>query len=151
MPLEPGDKAPAFNLPDQSGNKVKLSDFKGRKVLVYFYPRADTPGCTTQACALRDVVPDIGDAAVVGISPDKSPALAKFDTKYGLGFPLLSDEDHEIADAYGVWGEKKNYGKTYMGIVRSAFLVDEKGKVEEAWYKISPKDTPANLKKALGV
>ena len=151
MPLEPGDNAPAFTLPDQSGTKVKLSDFKGRKVLVYFYPRADTPGCTTQACGLRDAVPDIGDAAVIGISPDKSPALAKFDTKYGLGFPLPSDEDHAVAEAYGVWGEKKNYGKTYMGIVRSAFLVDEKGKIEEAWYKISPKDTPANLKKALGV
>jgi thioredoxin-dependent peroxiredoxin len=151
MPLEPGDKAPAFNLPDQSGEKVKLSGFKGRKVLVYFYPRADTPGCTTQACGLRDALPDIADTAVVGISPDKSPALAKFDTKYGLGFPLLSDEDHAIAEAYGVWGEKKNYGKTYMGIVRSAFLIDEKGKVEQAWYKISPKDTPENLKKAIGV
>jgi thioredoxin-dependent peroxiredoxin len=151
MPLKPGDKAPAFNLPDQSGDKVKLSDFKGRKVLVYFYPKADTPGCTTQACGLRDALPDLGDTAVLGISPDKSPALAKFDTKYGLGFPLLSDVEHTVADAYGVWAEKSMYGRKYFGIVRSAFLVDEKGKIEEAWYKISPKDTPANLKKALGV
>jgi thioredoxin-dependent peroxiredoxin len=151
MPLESGDKAPAFNLPDQSGDKVKLSDFKGRKVLVYFYPKADTPGCTTQACGLRDALPDVGDTAVIGISPDKSPALAKFDTKYGLGFPLLSDVEHTVADAYGVWAEKSMYGRKYFGIVRSAFLVDEKGKIEEAWYKISPKDTPANLKKALGV
>jgi thioredoxin-dependent peroxiredoxin len=151
MPLKPGDKAPAFNLPDQSGDKVKLSDFKGRKVLVYFYPKADTPGCTTQACGLRDALPDLGDTAVIGISPDKSPALAKFDTKYGLGFPLLSDVEHSVADAYGVWAEKSMYGRKYFGIVRSAFLVDEKGKIEEAWYKISPKDTPANLKKALGV
>ena len=151
MPLKPGDKAPAISLPDQSGETVKLSGFKGRKVLVYFYPRADTPGCTTQSCGLRDVLPEIGDTAVVGISPDKSPALQKFDTKYGLGFPLLSDVEHTVAEAYGVWAEKKNYGKTYMGIVRSAFLIDEKGKIEEAWYKVSPKDTPLNLKKSLGL
>ena len=148
--LKPGDKAPTFTLLDQSGKKVKLSDFRGRKVLVYFYPRADTPGCTTQACALRDAAPQIGDTAVVGISPDKSEKQAKFDTKYSLGFPLLADEDHAVAEAYGVWGEKKNYGKTYMGIIRSAFLVDEKGKLADVWYKVSPKDTPANLLKALG-
>jgi peroxiredoxin Q/BCP len=147
--LKPGDKAPTFTLLDQSGKKVKLSDFKGRKVLVYFYPRADTPGCTTQACALRDAAPQIGDTAVVGISPDKPEKQAKFDTKYSLGFPLLADEDHAVAEAYGVWGEKKNYGKTYMGIIRSAFLVDEKGKIAEAWYKVSPKDTAGNLLKAL--
>lgn len=147
--LKPGDKAPTFTLLDQSGKKVKLSDFKGRKVLVYFYPRADTPGCTTQACGLRDAAPQIGDTAVVGISPDKPEKQAKFDTKYSLGFPLLADEDHAVAEAYGVWGEKKNYGKTYMGIIRSAFLVDEKGKIAEAWYKVSPKDTTGNLLKAL--
>jgi peroxiredoxin Q/BCP len=147
--LKPGDKAPTFTLLDQSGKKVKLSDFKGRKVLVYFYPRADTPGCTTQACALRDAAPQIGDTAVVGISPDTPAKQAKFDTKYSLGFPLLADEDHAVAEAYGVWGEKKNYGKTYMGIIRSAFLVDEKGKIAEAWYKVSPKDTAGNLLKAL--
>jgi len=149
MPLKPGDKAPTFTLLDQSGAKVKLSEFKGRKVLVYFYPKADTPGCTTQACELRDVKPQIGDTVVLGISPDKPEKQAKFDTKYDLGFPLLADEDHAVAEAYEVWGEKKNYGKTYMGIIRSAFLVDEKGKVEQAWYKVSPKDTTTNLLKSL--
>src|SRR3954468_15956304 len=148
-PPEAGDRAPAFNLSDQAGNKVRLSSFKGRKVLVYFYPRADTPGCTTQACGLRDILGDIGDTVVLGISPDKPAALAKFDTKYSLGFPLLSDVDHAVAEAYGVWAEKKNYGKTYMGIIRSAFLVDEQGAISEAWYKVSPKDTPTNLLKAL--
>jgi peroxiredoxin Q/BCP len=149
MPLKPGDKAPAFTLLDQAGEKVKLGDFKGRKVLVYFYPRADTPGCTTQACELRDAKPKLGDTVVLGISPDKPEKQAKFDTKYDLGFPLLADEDHAVAEAYEVWGEKKNYGKTYMGIIRSAFLVDEKGKIEQAWYKVSPKDTAANLLKSL--
>jgi peroxiredoxin Q/BCP len=148
--LKPGDKAPAIRLSDQSGNTVKLSDFKGRKVLVYFYPKADTPGCTTQACELRDAKPRLGDTAVVGISPDPPNRQSKFDEKYGLGFPLLSDEDHAVAEAYDVWGEKKNYGRTYMGIIRSAFLVDEKGKVEEAWYKVSPKATAENLLKAIG-
>jgi thioredoxin-dependent peroxiredoxin len=148
--LEPSAKAPAFSLPDQSGTDVKLTGFKGRKVLVYFYPRADTPGCTTQACGLRDIAGQIGDTVIVGISPDKPAALAKFDTKYSLGFPLLSDIDHSVAEAYGVWQEKKNYGKTYMGIVRSAFLIDGKGKIVHAWYKVSPKDTPTNLLAALG-
>jgi peroxiredoxin Q/BCP len=147
--LEPGDKAPPFSLPDQSGRKVKLSDFKGRRVLVYFYPKADTPGCTAQACGLRDVSGQIGDTAVVGISPDPPKRQAKFDEKYGLGFPLLADEDHAVAEAYGTWGEKKLYGRAYMGIIRSAFLVDGKGRVEQAWYKVSPKDTAANLLKAL--
>jgi peroxiredoxin Q/BCP len=151
MALKPGDLAPKFTLLDAGGTEVSLGDFRGRKVLVYFYPKADTPGCTKQACGLRDALPDIGDAAVVGISPDKPAALTKFDTKYGLGFPLLSDPDHAMAEAYGVWGEKKNYGRTYMGIIRSAFLVGEEGRVEQAWYKISPADTPTKLKAALGV
>jgi thioredoxin-dependent peroxiredoxin len=120
MPLSPGDEAPDFTLLDAGGAEASLGDFRGRKVLVYFYPKADTPGCTKQACGLRDALPELGDAAVVGISPDKPAALARFDTKYGLGFPLLSDPDHAVAEAYGVWGEKKNYGRTYMGIVRSA-------------------------------
>ena len=149
--LEPSAKAPTFTLPDQAGAKVKLSGFKGRKVLVYFYPKADTPGCTDQACGLRDIAGRIGDTAIVGISPDKPAALAKFDTKWSLGFLLLSDVEHAVAEAYGVWQEKKNYGKTYMGIVRSAFLIDEKGKIERARYKISPKDTPTNLLTALGI
>jgi peroxiredoxin Q/BCP len=148
-PLTPGKAAPAFTLLDQSGTKVSLSSFKGRKVLVYFYPKADTPGCTQQSCLLRDIAGDIGDTAIVGISPDAPAKQKKFDEKYSLGFPLLSDADHAIAEKYGVWAEKKNYGKTYMGIVRSAFLVDEKGKLAEVWYKISPKDTPTNLLAAL--
>jgi peroxiredoxin Q/BCP len=148
--LKPGDKAPAISLPDQDGTTTKLTSYKGRKVLVYFYPKADTPGCTAQACGLRDIAGDVGDTAIIGISPDKPAAQKKFDTKYGLGFPLLSDTEHSVAEAYDVWQEKKNYGRTYMGILRSAFLVDEKGKIEQAWYKVSPKDTPTNLLKALG-
>jgi peroxiredoxin Q/BCP len=147
--LVPGDKAPAFSLSDQRGDTVKLSGLKGRKVLVYFYPKAETPGCTTQACGLRDILGDVGDTAVIGISPDKPAKLAKFDDKYSLGFPLLADEDHSVADAYDVWTEKSMYGRKYMGINRSAFLIDEKGKIAEAWYKVSPKDTPTNLLKAL--
>jgi len=149
-PLAAGDKAPAISLLDQDGNTVKLSGFKGRKVLVYFYPKADTPGCTTQSCALRDIKGDVGDTVILGISPDLPAKQKKFDDKYDLGFPLLSDADHAVAEAYGVWGEKKNYGKTYMGIIRSAFLIDEKGKLSDVWYKVSPKDTPTNLLKALG-
>ena len=149
MPLKPGDKAPAITLLDQAGEKTKLSDFKGRKVLVYFYPKADTPGCTQQSCGLRDIAGDVGDTAIVGISPDKPAKQAKFDAKYSLGFPLLADEDHAVAEAYSVWAEKSMYGRKYMGIVRSAFLIDEKGKIAEAWYKVSPKDTPKNLLAAL--
>ena len=148
--LAAGDKAPAITLDDQDGNAVKLSSFKGRKVLVYFYPKADTPGCTAQACGLRDIAPQLGDTAVVGISPDKPAAQKRFDDKYSLGFPLLSDPDHAVAEAFGVWTEKSMYGKKYMGILRSAFLVDEKGAIEQAWYKISPKDTPLKLLEALG-
>lgn len=146
-----GKKAPAFTLPDQNGRPVRLSSFAGRKVLVYFYPKADTPGCTTQACGLRDVAGEIGDTVIVGISPDEPSKLKRFDDKYDLGFTLLSDADHAIAEKYGVWVLKKNYGKEYMGVQRSAFLVDEAGKVERAWPKISPKDTPTQLLEALGV
>ncbi len=141
MPLQPGDKAPDFSLSDQDGNTVKLSKLKGQKVLVYFYPKADTPGCTTQACGLRDARADIGDTVVLGISPDKPAKLKRFDDKYSLGFPLLADEDHAVAEAYDVWTEKSMYGRKYMGIVRSAFLIDEKGRIVEAWYKVSPKAT----------
>ena len=148
--LKPGDKAPNILLLDQDNTPVKLSQYKGHKVLVYFYPRADTPGCTTQACGLRDISKQVDDTVIIGVSPDKPAALKKFDTKYSLGFTLLSDIDHSVAEAYDVWQEKSNYGKKYMGILRSAFLVDEKGKIAEAWYKVSPKDTPANLLKALG-
>jgi thioredoxin-dependent peroxiredoxin len=144
-----GKRAPAFNLKDQHEQATRLSSFKGRKVLVYFYPKADTPGCTTQACGLRDIAGDIGDTVIVGISPDPPAKLAKFDEKYSLGFTLLSDTDHAVAEAYGVWVEKNMYGKKYMGVQRSAFLVDEDGKVAEAWPKISPKDTPTKLLAAL--
>ena len=147
--LEPGDRAPAINLLDQDGTATKLSAFKGRKVMVFFYPKADTPGCTTQSCAMRDIAGDIGDTVVLGISPDPPAKQKKFDDKYSLGFPLLADTEHTVAEAFGVWGEKKNYGRTYMGIIRSAFLIDEKGKIAQAWYKISPKDTPIKLQQAL--
>ena len=148
--LTKGDKAPELNLEDQNGETVKLSSFKGRKVCVYFYPKADTPGCTQQSCGLRDIAAQVGDTAIVGISPDKSTKQKKFDDKYSLGFPLLADTEHTVAEAYGVWKEKSMYGRSYMGIERSAFLIDEKGKIAEAWYKVSPKDTPVNLLKALG-
>ena len=148
--LTKGDEAPELNLEDQNDTTVKLSSFKGRKVCVYFYPKADTPGCTQQSCGLRDIAAQVGDTAIVGISPDKSAKQKKFDDKYSLGFPLLADTEHTVAEAYGVWKEKSMYGRSYMGIERSAFLIDEKGKVAEAWYKVSPKDTPANLLKALG-
>ena len=149
MTLKAGDPAPDFALTDQQGATVQLSDLRGRKVLVYFYPRADTPGCTAQSCGLRDIADQVGDTAIIGISPDKPAAQKKFDTKYHLGFPLLSDPDHAVAEAYGVWQEKSMYGRKYMGIVRSAFLVDDQGKIAEAWYKISPKDTPKKLLEAL--
>jgi peroxiredoxin Q/BCP len=149
--LKAGDTAPDFQLADQSGKTIKLSDFKGKKLLVYFYPKADTPGCTKQACSVRDALPDfvpLGIAAV-GISPDKPEQQMKFDKKHALSFPLLSHADHSVARAYGVWGEKKMYGKTYEGIIRSSFLIDEKGKIIGAWYKVSPADTVPNAKKAL--
>ncbi len=130
---------------------MTLSDFAGRKLLVYFYPKADTPGCTTQSCAVRDAREDLSSLGmdVVGISPDEPLAQSKFDQKFGLGFPLLADTDHAVAEAYGVWGEKMNYGKKYWGIIRSSFLIDESGRVEQAWYKVSPKDTVPKARKAL--
>jgi thioredoxin-dependent peroxiredoxin len=145
-----GDKAPEFALLDQDGSEVALAAQRGHKVLVYFYPRADTPGCTTQACGLRDILGEVGDTRVLGISPDSPAKQKKFDDKYSLGFPLLADEDHTVADAYGAWGERSMYGRKYMGIIRSAYLVDEDGVVEQAWPKISPKDTPKKLLAALG-
>ncbi|MCU1394550.1 MAG: bcp [Ilumatobacteraceae bacterium] len=147
--LAPGDKAPTAELLDQAGAPFKWSSIKGHKTLVFFYPRASTPGCTLQACALRDIVGQVGDTKIIGVSPDKPAAQQKFADKYELPYPLLADTEHALAEAYDVWQEKVNYGKRYMGIVRSAFLIDEKGKIEQAWYKISPKDTPVKLLEAL--
>jgi peroxiredoxin Q/BCP len=146
-----GSPAPSIVLSDQHGETVDVAGLRGRKVLVYFYPKADTPGCTTQSCGLRDVTDRIGDTVIIGISPDKPAKLAKFDEKYSLGFTLLADVDHAVAESFGVWVEKSMYGKRYMGIQRSAFLIDADGTVERAWPKISPKDTPTELLKALGI
>ena len=147
--LNVGDRAPAFTLTDQHGEKRRLTDFKGQRVLVFFYPKANTGGCTTQACGLRDIAEDIGDTQVLGISPDAPDAQAKWDDKHGFGFPLLSDADHKVATKYGAWGPKKLYGKEYEGIIRSAFLISPTGKIEQAWPKISPKATPQKLLAAL--
>jgi peroxiredoxin Q/BCP len=148
--LKVGDKAPAIELLDQNGKTVSLAKLGKKKVLVYFYPKADTPGCTTQSCGLRDIKADIGRTAIIGISPDKPEKLKKFDDKYELGFTLLSDVEHTVSFAYKVWKKKSMYGREYMGVERSAFLIDANGIIQEAWYKISPKDTPLNLLKALG-
>ena len=149
--LKAGDKAPDFALVDQHGKKVRLKARRGRKTVVYFYPKANTSGCTTQSCALRDAEPDLAEigADVIGISPDQPAAQLKFDEKYTLGFPLLSDADHAVADAWGTWGEKSLYGRKFMGIVRSAFVVDEKGKIAAVFYKVSPKDTVPKVTAAL--
>ena len=149
--LKKGDKAPAFNLTDQDGQKVTLSDFKGKKLLLYFYPKANTGGCTKQAISIRDAKGELDrlGVAAVGISPDLPAAQKKFDTKQDLGFPLLSDPDHKVADFYGTWGEKSMYGKKYKGIIRSSFLIGQDGKIIDAWYKVSPKDTVPKALKAL--
>jgi peroxiredoxin Q/BCP len=149
--LNNGDPAPEFTLADQEDNTVKLSEFKGKKLLLYFYPKADTPGCTKQACQIRDARTELEELGVVavGISPDKPGAQKKFDGKYGLGFPLLSDPVHIAAQAYGVWGEKSMYGKKMMGIIRSSFLIDENGKILGAWYKVKPENTVPLAQEAL--
>lgn len=149
--LTPGAVAPDFQLDDQAGETVSLADFRGKKLLVYFYPRADTPGCTKQSCSVRDAAAELAErgVAAVGISPDTSDTQRKFDTKYELGFPLLADTDHAAAEAYGAWGEKSMYGKKYFGIIRSAFLIDEQGRIAETWYKVRPADTVPKLLGAL--
>jgi peroxiredoxin Q/BCP len=150
--LTAGDTAPLFALPDQRGATVRLSDHRGRRVLVYFYPEADTPGCTTQSCSVRDARSDFDglDVAVLGISPDEVAAQAAFDSKYALGFPLLSDPDHAVAEAYGAWGERSLFGTTYVGIIRSSFLIDAEGRIEGAWYQVRPKDTVRKALAAIG-
>jgi peroxiredoxin Q/BCP len=141
--LKSGLKAPAFSLENQDGKKVKLSDFKGKKVLLFFYPKANTPGCTRQACSVSSSLKDLKKLGVesLGISPDLPDKQMKFDLKHKLGFPLLSDADNKVAKAYGAWGEKSMYGKKYKGIIRSSFLIDEKAKILQAWYKVKPDDT----------
>ena len=149
--LNAGDKAPDFRLSDQDERDVNLADYKGRKLLIYFYPKADTPGCTKQACNVRDARKKLDDLGVdvVGISPDKPGKQKKFDDKHDLRFTLLSDQDSTIAKTYGAWGEKSMYGKKYEGIIRSSLLIDEQGKVIETWYKVSPKDTVDKVLKTL--
>lgn len=149
--LKKGETAPAFNVVDQNGDHVKLEDFKGKKVLLYFYPKANTSGCTKQACSVRDARDELKEHGIVaiGISPDVPDAQKKFDAKHALAFPLLSDPDHQVAELYGAWGEKKMYGKTFMGIMRSSFLIDEEGKIMGAWYKIKPDNTVPEAKKVL--
>ncbi len=148
--LTEGSETPSIVLTNQNGESVDIATYRGRRVLVYFYPKANTPGCTQQTCLLEEVRSTVGDTVIVGISPDTPKAQKHFADKYSIGFDLLSDADHAVAEAFDVWQEKKNYGKTYMGTVRSAFLVGPDGRIEHAWYKISPKDTPKNLLAALG-
>jgi len=141
--LEIGAAAPGFNLRDQHERAVKLTDFRGRKLLVYFYPRANTPGCTRQSCAVGEALPRLGDLGIdaVGISPDSPARQRKFDEQYELGFPLLADEDHAVAAAFGAWGPKTVRGQKKEGMIRSSFLIDERGKILGAWYKVKPEDT----------
>src|SRR4051812_25130710 len=151
--LTPGDPAPDFTLPDADGNPVSLADYRGRHVIVYFYPAASTPGCTTQACDFRDNLSELNsrDYAVLGISPDKPAKLVKFRDAEGLTFPLLSDPSHEVLQAYGTWGEKKNYGKTYLGVIRSTFVVDAEGRLEQAQYNVKATGHVAKLRRDLGL
>lgn len=138
--MKEGDTAPDFELPDQDGSRVRLSDLRGRRVVLYFYPRADTPGCTTQACGVRDHLPDYerADAVVLGVSPDPVGKVKRFHDKQGLNFTLLADEDHEVAERYGVWVEKARYGKTFWGVERTTFLLDEEGRVMRVLHRVKP-------------
>jgi peroxiredoxin Q/BCP len=139
--LKVGDTAPEFELESDTGEKVKLSSLRGKKVVLYFYPKDNTPGCTTEACELRDRQPRLQrrGAVVLGVSPDSVKSHQKFKAKYDLPFPLLADTDHSVAEAYGAWGEKKMYGKTYQGILRTTFIIDENGTVEQVFEKVKPK------------
>lgn len=149
--LEVGDKAPAFTLLDADGKKVSLSSYKGRKVIIYFYPAAMTPGCTKQACDFRDSLAELNEAGldVIGISPDKPEKLAKFRERDGVNFPLLSDSDKTTLTAYGAFGEKKLYGKIVEGVIRSTFVVDEKGNIEVAQYNVKAAHTTTKIQKIL--
>ena len=147
--LKEGALAPDIELLDQHEKKFSLKKLSRRTVLVYFYPKADTPGCTQQSCGLRDIADQIGKTVIVGISPDKPAKLLKFDEKFSLGFTLLSDDTNAVAKKYKVWKKKSMYGREYMGIERSAFSINGKGEIVHAWYKISPKDTPLRLLESL--
>jgi peroxiredoxin Q/BCP len=149
--LGPGDTAPDFTLPDQRGNEVRLSDLRGQRVVLYFYPKADTPGCTAQACGVRDHRTEYQDAGavVLGVSPDPVKAVAKFDDKYGLGFPLLADEDHSVAEAYGVWIEKSMYGRKYMGNERTTFVIGADGVIQQVLRAVKPAEHDALVLGAL--
>jgi peroxiredoxin Q/BCP len=149
--LEVGSKAPAFTLPNAEGKKVKLSDFKGSAVVLYFYPKDDTPGCTKEACAFRDRSAELKKlgAVVVGISSDSTASHAKFADKYSLNFPLLADESHEVSEKYGAWREKNMYGKKSMGIQRSTYLIDAQGKIAKVWKKVSVDGHDAEVLEAL--
>jgi peroxiredoxin Q/BCP len=138
MSLAPGDKAPAFSLPASGGRTVALKDYKGRPLLLYFYPKANTPGCTTEACAFQEALPQLGKLGVdvIGVSPDAMKPIENFAAKYGLTFPLASDPEHTAAEAYGVWGEKSMYGRKYMGVERSTFLIGKDGRIAQAWRKV---------------
>jgi peroxiredoxin Q/BCP len=151
--LAPGEKAPAFSLPDADGNTVKLADYKGRRVIVYFFPAASTPGCTKQACDFRDNLAELNDAGldVIGISPDKPEKLAKFRDSEKLTFPLLSDPDRKVLSAWGTYGEKQMYGRTVQGVIRSSFVVDAKGKVEIAQYNVKATGHVAKLRRDLSI
>ena len=140
MALQHGDTAPDFTLPDQHGDPVTLSDLRGQTVVLYFYPKADTPGCTTQACGVRDHGADYerAGAVVLGVSPDPVSRITKFDDKYGLGFPLLADEDHSVAEAFGVWVEKSMYGRKYMGNERTTFVIGPDGTIKDVFRKVKP-------------
>lgn len=150
--LQAGDKAPDFELAGQNGNPVKLSEFNGQSVVLYFYPRADTPGCTTQACGVRDrgAEYDAARVRVIGISPDEVGAIEKFAGKYDLGFTLLADADHAVAEAYGAWVEKSMYGKKYMGVARATFIIGPDGTIAKVFPKVSPKKHDDLVLKALG-
>ena len=151
--LSPGDTAPAFTLPDADGKDVSLGDFRDRKVVVYFYPAASTPGCTKEACDFRDNLAELNDAgfAVVGISPDQPEKLAKFRDAQALTFPLLSDLSRSVLEAYGAYGEKTLYGKKIIGVIRSTFVVDEAGKIEQALYNVKATGHVAKLRRDLGI
>ena len=151
--LEPGTKAPSFTLEDYTGQQYSLADYAGHKVILYFYPKASTPGCTKEACDFRDNLASLKALGyiVLGVSPDKPAALEKFTAKESLTFPLLSDADHAVALAYGAWGEKKNYGKVYEGLIRSTFVIDEQGVIELAQYNVRATGHVAKLRRDLGI